>query len=80
MITTIVTTKGQVVIPYRIRRKLDIKKGTKLSVEESNNEIILRPLNAAYFEKMAGVLATKGKLANMIIEARSRDKTGGGKE
>lgn len=77
MVTTVVTTKGQVVIPSRIRRKLNIKKGTKLSVEERNNEIILVPLTQAYFGSMTGMLSTKGRLANMMIETRMQDKTKG---
>jgi AbrB family looped-hinge helix DNA binding protein len=33
MITKVVTSKGQVVIPEKIRQKLDIKKVTMLCVE-----------------------------------------------
>ena len=74
MITTVVTTKGQVVIPSRIRRKLNIKKGTKLYVEEKEHEIVLKPVTADYFKKIAGVLPTKGKLAKALLEERARDK------
>ena len=70
MNTAVVTTKGQVVIPSRIRRKLNIKKGTKLYVEERDNEIILRPLTQAYFEQIAGILQTKGKLTKLLINER----------
>ncbi|MFH1903587.1 MAG: AbrB/MazE/SpoVT family DNA-binding domain-containing protein, partial [Candidatus Omnitrophota bacterium] len=31
---TTVTTKGQIVIPSKIRRRLNIKRGTRLYVEE----------------------------------------------
>lgn len=74
MTTTIVTTKGQIVIPSRIRRKLNIKKGTKLYIEDREQEIVLRPVTPAYFEKIAGVLPTKGKLARALLEERARDK------
>ncbi|MBM3293988.1 MAG: AbrB/MazE/SpoVT family DNA-binding domain-containing protein [Candidatus Aminicenantes bacterium] len=72
--TTVVTSKGQVVIPSRIRRKLNITKGTKLYVEEKAREIILRPITPDYFEDIAGVLPTKGKLAKVLLEERARDK------
>lgn len=72
--TTLVTTKGQVVIPSKIRRKFNIKKGTKLYVEENGEEIILTPITAAYFEKLAGVLPTKGKLTKALLQERSEDK------
>jgi AbrB family looped-hinge helix DNA binding protein len=60
MLDTVVTAKGQIVIPSKIRRRLNIKKGTRLSIVERGNEIILRPLTEDYFESMAGVLNTKG--------------------
>jgi AbrB family looped-hinge helix DNA binding protein len=73
MNTTVVTTKGQVVIPSKIRRKLNIKKGTKLYVEECGDEIVLKPVTAAYFEKLAGILQTKGKMTRSLLENRAED-------
>ena len=72
--TTVVTTKGQVVIPSKIRRKLNIKKGTRLYIEERGELIILKPITEAYFEKMAGILPTKGKLTKMLLQERLEDK------
>jgi AbrB family looped-hinge helix DNA binding protein len=72
--TTVVTSKGQVVIPSRIRRKHNIKKGTRLYVEDKELEIILKPITADYFENIAGVLPTKGKLTKILLEERARDK------
>ncbi len=74
MTTTVVTTKGQVVIPSKIRKHLNIKKGTKLYVEERDDEIIIKPVTPAYFEKMAGVLKTKGKLTKALLEERAKDR------
>jgi len=74
MTTTVVTTKGQVVIPSKIRKHLNIKKGTKLYVEERDNEIIIKPVTPAYFERLAGVLKTKGKLTKALLEERAKDR------
>ena len=74
MIIAIVTAKGQIVIPSRIRRHLNIKKGTRLSVIEKNREIILQPLTREYFENTAGILKSKGKLTKAIIEERKKEK------
>lgn len=74
MITTVVTTKGQIVIPSKIRRHLNIKKGTTLCVLERGNQIILQPLTDEYFERMAGVLKTKGRLTRAILEERAKEK------
>jgi AbrB family looped-hinge helix DNA binding protein len=74
MTTTVVTTKGQIVIPSKIRRRLNIKRGTKLYIEEKGEELIIKPVTPAYFERIAGVLQTKGKLSKTLLEERSRDK------
>ena len=66
---TAVTIKGQIVIPAKIRYRLGIKKGTKFYVEERKGEIILRPLNREYFQKMSGILKG-GKLVKALEETR----------
>ncbi|MBM3702639.1 MAG: AbrB/MazE/SpoVT family DNA-binding domain-containing protein [Actinobacteria bacterium] len=74
MVNTVVTTKGQIVIPSKIRRKYNIKRGTKLYIEERGDELVLKPVTQEYFEKIAGVLQTKGKLSRALLEERSKDK------
>ena len=74
MTTTVVTTKGQIVIPSKIRRRFNIKQGTKLCIVEKGGQIVLQPLTADYFEKMAGILPTKGKLTKAILEERAKEK------
>jgi AbrB family looped-hinge helix DNA binding protein len=74
MTTTVVTTKGQIVIPSKIRRKLNIKRGTKLYIEEKGEELIIKPVTPAYFERIAGVLQTKGKLSKALLEERLKDR------
>ncbi len=74
MTTTTVTTKGQIVIPSKIRKRLHIKKGTRLFIEEKDDTLVLRAVTPGYFEKMAGVLGTKGRLSKALIEERRRDR------
>ena len=74
MNTFAVTIKGQIVIPAKIRRKLGIKQGTKICFMEKGDEIVLKPLTKDYFEKMAGILKTNGKLTRSLLEERTRDK------
>lgn len=69
---SIVTTKGQVVIPQKIRTKYHIKKGTRICFEPRNGEIAIKPLTSDYFEKMAGILKG-GKLTQTLLEERARD-------
>lgn len=72
--TSIVTMKGQIVIPSRMRRRLGLKKGTKVSLVDKGDEIIVRPLTKDYFEKMAGILKTGGRLTKQLLEERARDR------
>jgi AbrB family looped-hinge helix DNA binding protein len=74
MPTTIITAKGQVVIPSKIRRRLNLKKGTKLYVEEKDREIILKPMTAEYFDRIAGVLKSKESLSKALLEERAKDR------
>jgi AbrB family looped-hinge helix DNA binding protein len=73
MMTTVVTTKGQIVIPSKIRRHLNIKRGTKVYIEEDGQRIIIKPLNAEYFSQISGVLNTKGKLTKALLEERAKE-------
>jgi AbrB family looped-hinge helix DNA binding protein len=69
---TSITVKGQVVIPARIRHRLGLKKGTRIYVEERDGEIILRPLNREYFQRMSGILKGGG-LTKALEESRRED-------
>jgi AbrB family looped-hinge helix DNA binding protein len=69
---TTVTIKGQIVIPASLRRRLGIKKGTRLFVEERDGEIVLRPLTRAYFERMSGILKGCG-LVKALVASRAEE-------
>jgi AbrB family looped-hinge helix DNA binding protein len=66
MIFTTATKKGQIVIPAGIRANLGIKEGSKLSVEMKKDSVILKLVSKDYFDKLAGVLKTKGRLTRKL--------------
>lgn len=72
---TITATKGQVVIPASVRRKLGIKTGTRIQVEvdEANAQIILTPITREYIKSMAGKFRGLPLLEGLIRE-RKLDK------
>jgi AbrB family looped-hinge helix DNA binding protein len=74
MKTLVVTTKGQVVIPYKLRRKYHIEKGTKLYLEDNGNGIVLRPITPEYIKSLAGILPSKGELTKDLLRERALDK------
>ena len=74
MPTATVTSKGQIVIPVKIRRRLGIEKGTCLYLEERGGEIVLRPINQEYLDKVAGVLKGPVSLSRKLLKERAADR------
>ena len=55
METSILTAKGQLLIPKRIRNKYGIKAGIKVAFLETPQGVVIKPMDAAYFESFAGL-------------------------
>ena len=72
--TCVVTTKGQLVIPARIRRRHGIKRGTRVCLIEHGEEIVLRPLTPGYFQKAAGILGTGGRVLKAFLEEKKKER------
>jgi AbrB family looped-hinge helix DNA binding protein len=68
-----VTSKGQIVIPSSIRRRLGIKEGTRIKIEESGNEIILKPITREYVHSLRGKFRGKGLMKALMAE-KKREK------
>ena len=71
--SSVVTVKGQIVIPVEIRKKIGIRKGTKVFLEEKNGDIIVHPLTAEFIERTCGILKG-GNLVKTLLEDRRREK------
>ena len=69
---TTATSKGQVVIPSSVRRKLGIKNGTRIQIEldEPNAQIILKPITREYVHSLRGRLRGKGLLKELAAEKK----------
>jgi len=74
MDTSVVTVKGQIVVPANIRRKFGIKKGTKIAFIEQHGKLFIQPLDKSYFESLAGILGTEGKLLKSLMEDKKRER------
>ncbi len=53
------TTKGQVVIPLRLRKLFHIEDGTRAIVSATDEGILLKPVTAATIERGFGLLKRK---------------------
>jgi len=58
-----VTSKGQIVIPAKIREHYKIKAGTEAYFLEQDGNIILKPLTDEYINLLQGSWQTKGEAA-----------------
>ena len=74
MESAIVSAKGQVVIPRKIRAMFNIKMGTRVHFEARHGEIVLTPLTPRYFERMAGFLGTGGKALKVLLEEKKKER------
>lgn len=74
METAVVTTKGQLVIPSRLRRRLGIREGTRIAFEERDGQVLIHPLTRSYFERCAGMLGSKGAAMKALLRERARDR------
>ncbi|MEA2067800.1 MAG: AbrB/MazE/SpoVT family DNA-binding domain-containing protein [Verrucomicrobiota bacterium] len=59
METAIVTTKGQMVVPAKVRRSLGIKPGTRVVVDLKKGSFEVRPITEAYIDSVQGMLKRK---------------------
>jgi len=72
---TLTTSKGQIVIPSAIRRRLGIQPGTRVQVEldEDARRIILTPVTREYIHSLRGKYKGK-KLLDALAEEKQREK------
>jgi AbrB family looped-hinge helix DNA binding protein len=56
METSMLTSKGQLLIPKRLRTKYGIAPGVKVAFIEAKDGLLLKAMDAAYFDQFAGLL------------------------
>ena len=69
-----VTTKGQLVIPSKLRRKYSIKKGTQVAFVEEENRLILQPLTPQFIRSLRGSLRSGPSALEALLEDRRRER------
>jgi len=74
MDTSALTVKGQLLIPKRIRNKYGMESGVKIVFEETEDGVIIRPMNDSYFKSFKGVLKSTGKLKEELQQMKADEK------
>ncbi|MCL4518153.1 MAG: AbrB/MazE/SpoVT family DNA-binding domain-containing protein [Thaumarchaeota archaeon] len=70
-----VTRKGQVTIPSTLRKKLKIRRGSKLRVSQSDDSVVMKPLPD--IEDLAGIHSgkiTPEEIRKELDRMRSNDR------
>ena len=78
--TTTVSSRGQVVLPYPVRRKLGLRKGTRISIvlgKGSKKSMVLRPMETNVIRELRGILKGAGEALDFLQEERRRDRERG---
>ena len=66
---TIVSSKGQIVIPAELREKLGIRPGTRVAIEQQEDRLVLQPITEEFIASLVGYC--KGE--SSMVEARERE-------
>lgn len=68
------TIKGQVIIPADLRKKFNIKKGTRVAVSEGEgNVILLKPVPDDPIEASRGILKGKTSMLKALLKDRHEE-------
>ncbi len=74
METSILTTKGQLLIPKRIRNKYGIKSGVKVIFEETEKGVVIRAMDEEYFNSFRGIIKSSGNLKEEMRKMKEEEK------
>jgi AbrB family looped-hinge helix DNA binding protein len=72
--TGYVTSKGQLVIPSKLRRKFGIKPGTRVNFFEEKDGIKIIPVASDIINENKGFLGTKGKLLKALMDSKKKER------
>ncbi len=73
MDTAAVSSKGQIVIPAKLREKYGIKAGTRMSICDVKGELRMVPITEGTIDENVGFLGTKGKLLKALMREKAEE-------
>jgi AbrB family looped-hinge helix DNA binding protein len=73
--TSVVTSKGQLVIPARLRRRYGIKRGTLIAFTEDECRIIVQPVTREFIRGLRGSLKGESSALDALVQERKRERT-----
>lgn len=74
MPTTVLSQKGQVVIPAEVRARLGLQKGDRFQVEAEADRVVLRRLPRHPLLELRGIFKGHDSLTDELLRERARDR------
>jgi AbrB family looped-hinge helix DNA binding protein len=74
---TVISSKGQVVVPAELREKLGLKKGTPATWSEEDGRLVLTPITERRLGEIRGFLKPvpgTGSMFEDLFEERKRER------
>jgi AbrB family looped-hinge helix DNA binding protein len=71
---SVLSSKGQLVIPSELRKQLGMRPGTGISLEIEGDRIVLVPDSSLNWRRMSGWLKGKPTALDVLEEQRRKDK------
>ena len=69
-----VSSKGQIVIPAKLREKYHLEQGVEVAVLEYPEEIVIVPLPKDAIKEARGMLKSKKSVREMLEETRKEER------
>jgi len=69
--TVCFSVKGQVVIPWRLRKEFEIEEGTKATVIATPDGILIKPVTPKFIRSLRGSLKGKGVMKAMMEDRKA---------
>ena len=67
------SSKGQIVIPAEIRKKLGIEPGQKVNLSLENDKAVISPLPKDPIKTMRGILKGKPSMTKALLDDRKKE-------
>ncbi len=68
------TSKGQIVVPAKLRRRLGLKPGTKVYFIERDRDILFQPVTKEYLKSVHGMLKSETSMTKELLKERAKDR------
>jgi AbrB family looped-hinge helix DNA binding protein len=80
LFTTIVSSKGQVVLPAQVRSRFGLRKGTRITIAlkaDKAEPIVLRPVTSEAIRRLRGAYKSAGAALEFLESERRKERERG---